>query len=76
MALDQDQLDEVRDIFGHFDRDKNGTIDAGEFKALLEALGADMEPEAIEIGLSIVDSDGNGTVEFDEFLAWWTENQP
>ena len=75
-AISQEQLEEIREIFDHFDRDKNGVIDASEFRALLEALGAEMEPEEIAIGLSIVDSDQNGTVEWDEFLPWWSENRP
>ena len=75
-GFSQDLLEEIREIFDHFDRDSNGVIDASEFRALLEALGADMEPEEIALGLSIVDADSNGTVEWDEFLPWWAENRP
>ena len=71
--LSEDELQEIREIFGHFDKDGNGTIDAGEFAALIEALDAGMEPDQVAMGLSIVDADGNGTVEFDEFLSWWTD---
>jgi calmodulin len=69
-----EDIEEIRDIFNHFDKDKNGTIDAEELAALLEALGADMSDEEMAIGLSVVDADGNGTIEFDEFAAWWTDN--
>lgn len=71
--LSEDELQEIREIFGHFDKDGNGTIDAGEFAALIEALDSGMEPDQVAMGLSIVDADGNGTVEFDEFLSWWTD---
>ncbi|MEL6177737.1 MAG: EF-hand domain-containing protein [Myxococcota bacterium] len=70
--MDHDELDELKEIFAHFDRDDNGVIDAEEFSQLLDALGAEMSDEEIAIGLSIVDANGNGQVEFDEFIAWWT----
>lgn len=70
-GLDDDAMEEIREIFSHFDRDGNGTIDAQEFESLLKALGADMPQEEMDLGLSLVDRDGNGTVEFDEFVAWW-----
>lgn len=73
--LDPEMLEEIQEIFAHFDRDGNGTIDASELGALLEALGAEMSPEELAVGLEAIDGDGNGTVEFDEFLAWWAETR-
>ena len=73
--ISADDRAEIREIFDHFDKDHNGAIDAEEFTSLLDALGADMAPEEIEVGLSIVDVDGNGTVEWAEFLAWWIDTR-
>jgi len=73
MALSEDDVAEVREIFGHFDRDENGVMDAGEFSKLLEALGAEMTAEEIDAGLRALDENGNGTIEFDEFVAWWAD---
>ena len=70
--MEHDELEEIQEIFSHFDRDGNGTIDAEEFGALMEALGAEMSDEELEIGLTIIDANGNGQVEFDEFIDWWT----
>ena len=64
---------ELREIFDHYDRDHNGTIDHAEFAALCHALDPEMTAEIVDVGLAEVDADGNGTVEFDEFAAWWTE---
>lgn len=64
---------ELREIFRHYDRDHNGTIDHDEFAALCRALDPEMTDAEVEVGLEAVDADGNGTIEFDEFAAWWTE---
>lgn len=64
--------DEVREIFDHFDRDRSGQIDASEWLDLLGALDADFSPEEAALGLQTVDADHSGTVEFGEFLSWWT----
>jgi len=73
--LSADQKAEVREIFDHFDTNGNGIIEASEFNDLIQALDAEMDEDAIRVGLSIVDADGNGTVEWDEFLGWWAETR-
>ena len=65
--------DEVREIFDHFDRDGNGTIDRREWGSLLEALDADFTEEEAAVGLDAVDANRNGKIEFKEFMRWWTE---
>lgn len=64
--------DETREIFDHYDRDQNGSIDRGEFVAVCEALGAGFTDEEIAAGWDAVDSDGNGRISWKEFRAWWT----
>ena len=71
--LDQEALDEVREIFEHFDKDGNGTIESDEFRNLLNALGAGMEDEEIAIGLDALDTNRNGRIDYDEFVAWWAD---
>jgi calmodulin len=64
-------VEELMQIFNHFDGDHNGRIDRGEFKRLMHALGA-VAPEAeLDIGFEALDCDGSGTIEFNEFSAWW-----
>lgn len=70
--ISDEDMDELREAFEHFDKDGNGTIDAAEFASLLENLGAGMSDSEVATGLRALDDDGNGTIEFEEFVAWWT----
>jgi Ca2+-binding EF-hand superfamily protein len=65
--------DEVREIFNHFDRDGNGTIDRREWGSLLEALDSGFTEEEAAAGLDAVDVNRNGKIELREFIKWWTE---
>ncbi|MBX5481720.1 MAG: EF-hand domain-containing protein [Myxococcaceae bacterium] len=75
MFSENDPYQEVREIFGHYDRNKSGVIDASEFARLCEALGMEMDDEVLQAGLSVVDADGDGKISWDEFLAWWRAQQ-
>ena len=72
-SLDEYILKELREAFEQFDRDKNGCIDRDEFKELVDSLDPGMTDEQIEIGFGTVDANGNGRIEFGEFLAWWQD---
>ncbi len=63
---------ELRQNFDHFDGDNNGSIDKAEFTNLLDALGADMSAEEVAIGFEIIDTNGNGRIEYGEFFNWWS----
>jgi calmodulin len=71
--LTEEDIEEIREIFEHFDANHDGVIQRSEFKALLEALDADLEPEEVQAGLDALDDNHNGVIDFDEFLAWWSD---
>ena len=71
--MTDDDIAEIREIFGHFDKDGNGVMDASEFAKLLEALGAEMTADEIDAGLRALDDNRNGIIDFDEFVAWWAD---
>jgi len=76
MAINQlsaAEIAEVREIFGHFDKNNNGVIERDEFVALLTALEADLTPDQIDAGLVALDKNKNGQIEFQEFIDWWAE---
>ncbi len=66
-------MSELRETFDHFDKDSNGAIDRQEFAQIMEALGAEMTAEEIDLGFKIIDTDGNGVIDFDELSSWWSE---
>lgn len=70
---DDEEYEELENLFDLNDSDSNGRIDFGEFCQLLENLGADMSREELEIGFNDIDSNGSGEIEFDEFSDWWQE---
>lgn len=73
--LTDDELDELREIFAHYDKNKNGVIETKELGALLDALDAHSSPAELKAGMRALDEDGSGVIEFDEFVAWWTDNR-
>ena len=61
------EADRVRRIFGYFDKDGSGAIDAGEIADALEAVGMEVLPGEVERLVAEADADGNGEIDFGEF---------
>jgi len=65
---------ELKEIFDHFDEDKNGYIEYEEFLAILDALDFDKDPDLRELGFEIVDGNSNDQIAFEEFVGWFRSN--
>jgi Ca2+-binding EF-hand superfamily protein len=59
-----------RKMFGMFDTDHSGAIGFFEMKNLARHLGVQISDEQLRISIERVDDNGNGELEFDEFLQW------
>merc|ERR1711990_600785 len=70
--LTDEQLDEIREAFSLFDSDASGMIDIRELKAAMRALGFEVKNEELKKMVTDIDNDGNGTIEFAEFLMMMT----
>jgi Ca2+-binding EF-hand superfamily protein len=70
----EELLDELREAFDYNDRDADGRIAKDEFVAMLDELDADMSPRDMEIGFQDIDTNDDQLIDFDEFVAWWTED--
>merc|ERR1712057_157806 len=66
-GLSEEQMEEIREAFNLFDGDQSGAIDVRELKAAMRALGLELKKM-----VSDIDNDGNGTIEFGEFLEMMT----
>merc|ERR1712098_541993 len=71
-GLSEEQMDEIREAFNLFDGDQSGAIDIRELKAAMRALGFEIKNEELKKMVADIDNDGNGTIEFTEFLQMMT----
>ncbi|XP_010478649.1 PREDICTED: probable calcium-binding protein CML17 [Camelina sativa] len=67
--LDEEQINELREIFRSFDRNKDGSLTQLELGSLLRALGIKPSPDQFETLIDKADSKSNGLVEFPDFVA-------
>ena len=58
-----------------FDVNGGGTIDAGELDAALKSVDIQLTRYEIEEVLQVIDEDGNGEIDFDEFLSLMTSTE-
>ena len=59
----------LQKLFGSFDSNGDGVVDASELKVLLKiGVGADVSDEDCEAIVRTVDTDGDATMTFDEFI--------
>lgn len=65
---------ELRDAFDLYDHDKNGLISANELHMVLNRLGLKCSVEECHVMIQSVDSDGDGSVNFEEFKKMMTNN--
>lgn len=64
------EFEEMVNIFTKFDADHSGTIDVHETKKILHFLGMDFSIEKAESLMKIVDVDGSGEIDFEEFCGF------
>lgn len=61
------EVDELHDAFKVFDKDGNGEITAEELYGIFKSLGQNIDRETIDLMISTVDTNGDGTISFAEF---------
>jgi hypothetical protein len=72
-ALDPDRQREIEELFRATDHNVDALIDYSEFAQLVRDLDPGIEPTALRVGFSAIDTDRDGRIDLAEFLDWWAE---
>merc|ERR1712165_197587 len=67
-SLTEEQIAEFKEAFSLFDKDGDGKITTKELGTVMRSLGQNPKEEELNEMINEIDEDGNGTVDFDEFL--------
>ena len=70
----EDTVDELREAFEYNDRDGDGRIEPDEFATMLDELEANISAKEAKTGFQDIDTNDDGLIDFDEFVAWWTDD--
>ncbi|CAF2361463.1 unnamed protein product [Rotaria sp. Silwood2] len=58
-------------MFNKYDKDKNGTISRDELRSLCYDMGYYLSDDELEWACTLIDKDGNGKIDYQEFADWW-----
>jgi len=68
-----EQRGRLHEDFNFNDLNKDGRLTLGEFIRFMESVDENITAEECQIGFDEIDSNRDGAIEFNEFIAWWTE---
>ena len=68
--LTQPQIDELKEVFGLFDADNNGSLTRVELESSMRSLGMMPTKDELDAIFIKTDTDLSGTIEFSEFAEW------
>ena len=67
--LSEEQVAEFKEAFDKFDKDKDGTISVQELGTVMQELGLKPSEAELKVLIARLDTDNNGIISFQEFLA-------
>ena len=66
--LTTEQAEELKKAFAVMDTNGDGVVTKEELKNLLKGLGEEVNDEVVEEMIKIADENGDGKIQFDEFV--------
>lgn len=66
--LSDEEIGEFREAFSLFDKNGDGTISSAELGTVMRSLGQNPTESELQDMINEIDVDGNGTIDFEEFL--------
>ncbi|XP_075260896.1 uncharacterized protein LOC142352280 [Convolutriloba macropyga] len=76
MQFSDEQIAQYRSAFNLFDQDGDGAISEEELGKMMAQLGQPMSSQELKEFIEEIDIDGNGMVEFNEFLEMMVKKNP
>ena len=73
MEFEPDELKELSESFRYNDANKDGLIEYAEFAEMLDQLESGVTADEARLGFDEVDTDDDGAISFEEFVAWWRD---
>lgn len=73
--VSEEQIAEIKEAFALFDKDGDGTIGTNELGSAMRALGQNPTDAELADMIKEMDADGNGEIDFNEFLGMMTRNR-
>ncbi|KAH7962908.1 hypothetical protein HPB52_018617 [Rhipicephalus sanguineus] len=73
LQLSEQALADLREVFALFDRDGDGEIRPEDVGVMLRAIGQNPTQAELEMAIAEMDTNGNGTVDFTEYVAYMGE---
>ena len=62
-------------VFEKYDKDGSMSIDGNEFAEMCYDMGNYLSPEQLTNALLQIDSNGNGDIDYEEFVVWWKQGE-
>jgi len=75
MQVNEKERKELQEIFDLVDRDHGGTISPDELFQLMKTIGVPATKESVNQMVQEIDADGNGVIDYSEFLTVMTKRR-
>ena len=69
MSLSAEQIAELKAAFQQMDANGDGYVTKDELKAMLSSLGEPVDDSVVDEMMAVADVNGDGKVDFNEFVA-------